>query len=230
LNDYWKQYFNTKSIQHNNSLLNQVGKTVNGKVISIKQVDLIVSHISSILDLKSTDSLIDLCCGNGLITKRLSPLVKDISGIDYSEGLINAAQSFSQSENIKYINSDILDLDRQYLSRFNKVLLYEGLQHLSEVQLSKLLDLLNGISNQSLIFLGSIPDKSKLKVYYDTDEKYDYYLKCEEANHPHMGKWWFVEDIIRTSINRGFKVTVIPQPATLYSSYYRYDALLEKCS
>jgi methylase of polypeptide subunit release factors len=55
-----------------------VGKTVNGQEIPESQVGLIVENIANVLRLNAKDSVIDLCCGNGLITRQLAPLVKGL--------------------------------------------------------------------------------------------------------------------------------------------------------
>ena len=107
--------------------------------------------------------------------------------------------------------------------------MYEALQHFSLEQFAKLLDELCGLETGSLVFLGSIPNKEKLNVYYDTEEKYAFYMQRESEGKPHIGRWWLIEEIEQFVSMRGFKATLLPQEPTLYTAYYRFDVLLERC-
>lgn len=228
MNSYWKNHYDSISKQFDGSLLKQVGKTINGQEISEPQVKLIVENIANVLRLNSKDSVVDLCCGNGLITRRLAPLVKDVVGVDFTLGLIDAAKSYNSFPNIEYVNADVLRLDPKYFLDLKKIVMYEALQHFSPEQLVKLLDELSSLGQGSLVFLGSIPNKEKLNAYYDTEEKYAYYMQRESEGKPHIGRWWLMEEIERLVSTRGFKATFLPQEPTLYTAYYRFDVLLEK--
>jgi 2-polyprenyl-3-methyl-5-hydroxy-6-metoxy-1,4-benzoquinol methylase len=206
-----------------------VGKTVNGREVSEAQVDLIVENIADILRLSEKDALIDLCCGNGLITRQLALIVESVVGVDFTLGLITAARRYSSAPNIEYIDSDVLRLSPKYFSGFKKIVMYEALQHFSMEQSVELVDGLSSLEPGSLVFLGSIPNKERLNAYYDTDEKYAYYVECESEGKPHIGRWWLMEEIARLVSTRGFKATYLSQEPRLYTAYYRFDVLLEKC-
>jgi len=229
MNNYWKNHYDLSSQQFDDSLLKQVGKTINGQEISEPQVRLIVEHIASVLQLSLKDSIVDLCCGNGLITSQLAPLVKSVVGVDFSSGLIDAAKRYNSHHNIKYVNSDVIGLDPKYFLGLKKIVMYEALQYFSAEQLSGLLDELSKLESGTLVFLGGIPNKGKLRMYYDTEEKYAFYMQRESEGRPHIGRWWLKDEIELIVSTRGFNVTFLPQEPTLYTAYYRFDVLLEKC-
>lgn len=229
MNSYWKNHYDSISRQFNGSPLKQVGKTVNGREIAEHQIKFIVQNIANVLRLNESDFVIDLCCGNGLITRQLAPLVKDIVGVDFTSGLIDAAKRYNSFNNIEYVISDALSLDPKYFLGLKKIVMYEALQHFNEEQLSVLLDELNNLGTGSFVFFGSIPNKEKLNVYYDTEEKYAFYMQRESEGEPHIGRWWLMEEIEQLVSERGFKATFLPQEPTLYTAYYRFDVLLEKC-
>ena len=63
----------------------------------------IVSYIKDLIDLKESDSLLDVCCGNGLITKELSLYCFQVTGVDFSKKMIYNANKECNYSNIKYI-------------------------------------------------------------------------------------------------------------------------------
>ena len=230
MNNYWKDHYQETSRRFHGSQLKQVGKTVNGYEISQTQLRLIVGHIGHILHLGARDSMLDLCCGNGLITRRLAPLVREIVAVDFAGGLIDIAKRQNCLHNIEYLTSNVLRLDNKYFQGRNKILMYEALQHFSVEELSSLLDKLSTLEPNSLVFLGSIPNKEKLGVYYDTPEKMSFYLRSEQEGKPHMGRWWSASEIESLGSARGLKTTILAQLPSLYTAHYRFDVLLEACT
>jgi 2-polyprenyl-3-methyl-5-hydroxy-6-metoxy-1,4-benzoquinol methylase len=228
MNHYWKEHYDSISKQFDGSLLKQVGKTVNGREVPEHQVKLIVENIANVLQLSAEDSVVDLCCGNGLITRPLASLVKEIVGVDFTSSLIEAAKKYNGFHNINYVTSDVLNLDPKYFSGLKKIIMYEALQLFSEEQFGILLDQLKSLAPGSLVFFGGIPNKEKLRVYYDTEGKFAFYMQRESEGKPHMGRWWLMNEIEQLASTRGFKATFLPQDPTLYTAYYRYDVLLEK--
>lgn len=228
MNSYWETHYDSISKEFDGSLLKQVGKTVNGQEISEPQVQLIIENIANVLRLESKDSLVDLCCGNGLLTRQLATLVKDVIGVDFTRGLIDAAIRHNSSPNIEYVNSDVLLIDPKYFSGLKKIVMYEALQHFSIEQLDKLLDQLSNLEMGSLVLFGSVPNNEKLSVYYDTEEKYAFYMQRESEGRPHIGRWWLMNEIKQLAATRGFKATFLSQTPSLYTAYYRFDVLLEK--
>ena len=107
--------------------------------------------------------------------------------------------------------------------------MYEALQHLTLEQFAKLVDELCGLEAGSLVLLRSIPNKKQLNVYYDTEIKYAFYLQREIEGKPHIGRWWLMEEIEQLVSPRGFKATFLLQEPALYTAYYRFDVLLERC-
>jgi len=81
--------------------------TIGGQEVDDRQVELRVDSIVKNLRLASQDVLLDLCCGNGLLTKKISKYVSHIYAIDFSEGLISIAKAKNNSDNITYIIGDI---------------------------------------------------------------------------------------------------------------------------
>ena len=100
----WKSYWNQFPNQFaKEEFLKQVGKTVQGHPISEAQVSTLISDFAQKLELVSDDLVLDLCCGNGLITSIIASKCKDILGVDFSAPLIEIAQEYHQGVNASYI-------------------------------------------------------------------------------------------------------------------------------
>ena len=225
--DYWKEHFNENAAKYENSLFKQVDMTVNGKEADDIQLDLRVKCIIDNLSLKGSDILLDICCGNGMITSRLASYVSKIYAVDFSEGLINIANSTNKKENINYTTGNIISLDYSGFKGVNKICMPSCFQYLSIGDANifmKNLSVLNGIS----VYISNIPDKEKIWNYYNTDEKKAFYFQREKEGKPHIGTWWNKEDIEKLAEGNGFQCKFLDIDKGLNTSYYRFDVLLNK--
>ena len=82
----WKRFFESYRlvpIETDADLLYQVGKTVAGDPISREQFEAPLQDCRRALDIRKSDTLLDLCAGNGLITFELAGDVASAVGIDF---------------------------------------------------------------------------------------------------------------------------------------------------
>lgn len=209
----------------------QVGKTVSGNPISDTQFRGIISDISAGLNIGREDTVLDMCCGNGIITTEISKDCKSVVGIDYSDHLIRVAQKFNKPENVSYFCASVLekDLKKLFNKPFTKIYMYEALQHFNEDDFVNIVDLIGEISStNSTIFFGSVPDKDKLWDFYNTAERRDEYIIRQSENNDALGTWWSQKYIVNICLNKGFEVEFLPQNPILHTSHYRFDFRLTK--
>lgn len=228
MNNYWLNYYEKSSAEFVNEPLKQVGKTVHGVVVPPEQVQLIVNNIASALDLNASDTLVDLCCGNGVLTKHLARMSGMVIGVDFSSGLLDAARSNSASANIEYSQLDVTDLPATIVERASKYSMYEALQHLSPNDFDGLLSRLGSRLGAIKLLVGGVPDLGCLRCFYMSDENYRFYQEREASGKPHLGRWWTQDEMAKAAARNGYIVKIIPQPTGLYTSHYRFDALFEK--
>jgi SAM-dependent methyltransferase len=227
----WRRFFQTYriiEIKDDNDLLFQVGTTVEGKPISKQQHSEIVNSITKGLELNSKDNVLDLCCGNGIITNDISRLVNKVIGIDGSESYITNARKLKSNHNIIYRCDDILNF-KEYTEgeNINKILFYASLAYFSKDELVTILSNLKK-SKTEKIYIGSILDKNKKHKFFNTFRRRIHYLfnYLILRNDLGLGKWWSKREIIKIAVSQGFNIEILNQNPILHTAHYRFDALL----
>ena len=229
----WEKYWATHPTRFGtNNHLEQVGKTVHGQPISPQQFQRILGDIYQHLELKSGDVLLDLCCGNGLITACLAEMCQTVVGVDYSEPLIGIARRDHQRDNITYFCESILEMDLDViksLGPFNKVLLYECLQHFKKADLVTLLRAILSItSKDALILIGSIPEKDRQMMFYSTPRRRLVAFMRKILGRDAIGTWWTHEEISKVATEYNLLCRFIDQSPELHTAHYRFDTLLQR--
>jgi SAM-dependent methyltransferase len=227
----WKIFFQTYrivEINDDNDLLYQIGATVNGKPITKLQHSEIVNSITTGLELNPKDNVLDLCCGNGIITNDISRIVNKVIGIDGSESYIANARKIKNNHNIIYRCDDVLNF-RKYIvgENINKVLFYASLAYFSKEELINILLNLKQ-ENIEMVYMGSILDKNKKFKFFNTFKRKIHYLfnYLILRNDLGLGNWWSKREIIKIAAAQGFKIDILDQNPILHTAHYRFDALL----
>lgn len=227
----WKKHYTELPAKYDETdFLRQVGKTINGQPIDHAQLFAQLADIQKALDLGHLDRLLDMCCGNGVLTAKLSERCQSVVGIDFSEPLIEIANRHNRPENVRYFCLSALDpkIANTTAHPFTKVYMYEALQHFEEDQLHDLLFLIRGIATaDATIFIGGIPDNEKVWNFYDTDDRRRDYWQRKRENREAIGTWWkrdYISDACRSC---RFDVEFLNQDPVLSSARYRFDVRLQ---
>ena len=91
----WKTYWDELAARQNP--LAQVARTKGSIALDETLLDQIALDITKKLDLQSTDRVLDVCCGNGLLSARLSQDCSELTGVDISEKQIQLARQLKHS-------------------------------------------------------------------------------------------------------------------------------------
>jgi cyclopropane fatty-acyl-phospholipid synthase-like methyltransferase len=209
--------------------LSQIRRTVDGKPVSEEQMQLIENSIVMGLKLIKKDRVLDLACGNGVLSKRLFEKCNELHGVDLSIFLISVAQEYFQNlPKYKFSQSDIVDFlrnDSECLN-FNKVLCYGSFSYLSEKEAKQTLTLLyKRYPNVSHIYIGNLPDYKKNNLFFKYSKPSEEDLRLHTTT---IGIWRSEEEFCSLSSKCGWRPTIHPMKKNFYSSSYRYDVLLKR--
>lgn len=229
---HWKKRFNDHTGQFaETAFLQHVSKTVGGTPITEQQFEAIVNSIAKTLILNSNKTLLDLCCGNGIVTKHLAPICNRIDAIDFSESLLEVAKKYNQFPNIRYQIGSILGIQQYYsdpLRTYHCISMYEALQCFTSADLITILSALQQFClSETRILLGSVPDIDRIWNFYNTPERKDEYFRRSAEGTEAIGTWWSKAEIEESARQTGFSAQFLTQPALLHTSHYRFDVLLK---
>ena len=206
----------------------QVERTIAGRAIDPLQIDLVVDAIRTELGLEPTDTLLDLCCGNGLVTIRLSHACQRIVGVDFSTELIEVARKHHSSDKITYLYGSATEVTPTQLGgiRPSKIVMCVGLQYFSEQNLGDLMRAIGGLTQNSVpIYFTDVPDVDHLYDFYDTPERRADYERRKAVGTEAMGTWWSARRLDEIMRSFGYSAEIQAQDPRRFGAHYRFDLL-----
>jgi SAM-dependent methyltransferase len=207
----------------------QVRRTQHGKRISESEVDAMVAVIRRTLELRHTDVVLDLACGNGALSARLFDDCAGWLGVDSSEYLIEIAREyferlpqyrFEVGDVCQYVSADVEP------TRFTCGLCYGSFSFLAVPSARELLRTLHDRFPRLVrLFIGNIPDKSLASLFYPEGKDYDDEILDHTAQ---IGVWWSENELRNLAAESGWAVRFSRMPSHVFNTKYRYDAVLER--
>jgi len=210
---FWKQYRNI-DFKCENDLFIQVGKTINGSPISAITFKLMLEDIVENLALSKNDVIMEMCCGNGLLTLPLSEFVYEIYAFDFTEHLIDTAKKTRKNKNITY---EVCDANEDFFKKFKiinfpgKYLMNDSLGYFKPIDLKKIIiNIKKEIPNFNLYITG-IPNYDLKWNFYNTEERrLEYFTDISngEISGRGIGYWWKMSELadIAKDLNLSYKI------------------------
>ncbi|MDX1907240.1 MAG: class I SAM-dependent methyltransferase [Bacteroidia bacterium] len=222
----WQTYW--AALAHDPDPQRQVARTRVGQPVDEETLGQIVACISERLALRPEDHLLDVCCGNGVLTRHLALICRETVGVDISPPHIRLARAQHTAPGLTYLTGDATRLGDVLDSTFDKICLYFSFQYLDTY--AKGLLAIQGMARLlkpgGRILLGDVPDSARLRVFFPRwQDRARYYLQVASGRSP-MGKFWSADEIRRIAAACGLRVSVLSQPTHLPYASYRTDYVL----
>jgi len=229
--EFWGNYRNRKATSLDD-LFVQVGQTVQRLPIPQAQFKILVSRIIEKLELSRDDDVLDLCCGNGLISYEIAACAKSVAGVDFSRHLIQSARELRPRNNIEYLIGDVIsDLPGILKTRPfpQRILMSFSLAYFTPAQFASLLGTLTRFAQGRpfRFVITQIPRFELKENFYSTPERMARHLACEKEKpdvNDGLGRWWRADEIVEICRSAGLRAEIENQPPLL--SNYRMDALI----
>lgn len=227
----WEEYYSSPPHPVDRTdYLKQVGHTLNGKSISGAHFQLMVDQVLRELNVQDDDVILDLCCGNGYLTKELAAGCKKVVGVDISDHLLKVATEDHCPKNAEYLLMNVMELDTSRLrlsGPYNKILLYAGLQHFGKRDLAPLLRNVLELSTRTpTIVLGFVPDRVNLSDFYDTlKRKRERVIRIVKGTEL-IKTWWDKKFIERVGHELGLRCEFHELDSRLQAAKYRFDVVM----
>jgi hypothetical protein len=223
---FWQQYRNTET-QEEKDLFFQVGKTIDKDAVSQVIFEEMIQDIKLKLKLSISDTMLEMCCGNGLLSKPLGKFVNELYAFDFTERLIETAKKFKQSTNIIYqvgdAKGDIKTLF-DYKKEPNKFLMNDSLGYFNPSELTKIIEQIN--DRPFDFYITGIPSDPLKWNFYNTEERKSRYKELHQSGDNHndgIGRWWTCDELFE--IANKYKLDVSIESQSKRISTFRMNVL-----
>jgi len=223
----WSAYWEENSRKANPHA--QVGRTLRGEPVTRQQFEAIVADIEDSLDVQSGDRLLDLCCGNGMITERLARRCASVVAVDMIPNFVRDARFRNHS--ITTLCRDIRQGIPLPAGYFDKALLYFSLQYFTQAETVRLLDDIRALlKSGGVALLGDIPDATRIWEFFNSTECRAAYFDGLQRDEPIIGTWFDPSWLTAAAAHCGLAADIRLQPDRLPNSHYRFDLRATRCS
>lgn len=170
-------------------------------------------------NISDDDKVLDLCGGNGRLTRKLATIAKDVTYVDQERDMI---PDDLETQGVKVINMSVQDFVDSNKSKFNKVfceqavnywLLHIDVKKFSEILTKDGLFIFNTFSSKPsekpMIKEYVIDDISYLEISYLVDNKVNH-VQIREGFEPHFTVFdWISEEKYKELLGEYFDIKII---------------------
>lgn len=194
----------------------------------------IVDWITDQLDIGEDDDVLDVCCGNGLLTRELARHCNSVIGIDFSREALKTARDRFDAGNITYLQGDARSIGERFdPDRFDRTYCYLAFQYFDRGDGKTVLDgMRHATKAEGAILIGDVLDARRRWRFHDSMGARIRYMIGVALNtfsdvKLHDGKFWHPDEFRTVATDLGMsEVTLIEQTEELPQPSYRYDILL----
>lgn len=221
---YWKEHWQKRSQIKEEIVASGWGNR------DLKEYLYDVDDISKKLELKNSDILLNIGCGNGLMEVILNYWVKWIDSVDFSEGMVERARVNDRDiRNVKFYVGNILDLGF-LTNRYDKVLCNSVIQYLNSLDevVEAFKEIIEICNKSAKVLISANPDKSKMEEFLNGYDKLDL-TEEEKTKKKELNKlslWTDPAEVERIALMLGFRTKILRMNPNIWQAWYMYDLLM----
>jgi ubiquinone/menaquinone biosynthesis C-methylase UbiE len=219
----WEQFWNRRGAF--DDAARQVGRLHGKQTLSTDISAKCVEHLIQIGEINSAHHILDICCGNGMITALIAQHCNKIVGIDFAESLlIHARNSYPH---IDFYQDDVkIPFTKLPTSmKFDRITCCFSFQYFETYNhgLAVIKNLLPYLHPKGKIILTDVPDRKRFFRYYNSYSRLFHLAMLMANNKNDMGKFWSEEELNLIANELGLTGKKIEQPKDLPYAAYRMD-------
>jgi cyclopropane fatty-acyl-phospholipid synthase-like methyltransferase len=220
----WQAFWQRQSLDPDP--LRQVARLRAGQPLAPDQPRREAQRVADLLSLQPTHSLLDMCCGNGLITSHLAEMCATGTGIDLSEGLLAAARDRCPAH-WRFFAADAA-APLPVADTFDRITLLFSFQYFESHSQARgvFFNLKKHLHPRGTALLTDIPDKSRFAVFYPRWQDRLRYVLQKITRQETMGRFWHARELEALARAQGLEAVILPQSPDLPYAHYRFDCLL----
>lgn len=181
--------------------------------------------VAAQLELAPDDTVLDLCCGNGLFAAAYCHAVARIEAVDISARLVERLNA----RGLPNVHAQAMDMRNADFApqAFSKVLWYAGIQYIDESDIVQMMRRIRRwMKPGGVLLIGDIPDRRKLWEYFNDPQRQAAYFNGLEKGQPMIGTWLDPQWITNLCHAAGFsQARAVDQPSGLIYADFRFDLL-----
>jgi cyclopropane fatty-acyl-phospholipid synthase-like methyltransferase len=226
--EYWQKMWNDKASSED--VFVQTGRSSS----NWSEFFLMIQDMQKVLNLVSTDEVLDIGGAVGGVSMAIAPFVKNVTLSDYAIEMVKKAETLTESfENIRVLHDDLLTMKAVSDRTYQKVIIGSVLQYLSgEDDVKKSLKNIYAVmSKDGIAHFGLNPDMSKKKSHIESYKKLNWGQdRINEALKSEEKRLWLNFETIETMAKKiGFKKCVkLEVNPKIWQSTHMFDFMVVK--
>lgn len=209
----------------------QVGRTfAGGRPTPAPELDVAFRQVVEGLQLRPDERVLDVCCGNGLLTRRLGDMADAVVGVDFASTMIAIAREHHGAPNVRYVEASATAISPTLLGPepFDKVTMFESLQYFDPVTAPALFAALASVARPGArLYFSGVLDRGRIWAFFDTPERRAAYEASVAEGRQLLGHWWDASTLTGIAEEHGYRHELAPQDERLNTAHYRFDLILE---
>lgn len=229
MTDHWKSYWDRHAAGvGSDDPFRQVLRVVNRRPIGEEAFERMAKHVVDLLELESDHAVLDLCCGNGLLSSAIEPRCRRVVAVDFCERLLRDVGTRTTTKTLT-VAADARTVEFPPGS-FDRVLVAAAIQHFERKEVIRLFRRVAGLLRPGgILVVTDVPDSTRIWRFHDSLEREDAYFDNEACGTPILGTWFERSWLEKLGRHAGFRrSSALDQPPDFVFAHYRFDLRCRK--